>query len=359
MPKEERYSRGFPESSGGSVLCFYGIGLRRNLRDVFLVGHFHVVLVHDGVLHGGVNLGVTQNFLNLLDGHAFVNRPSRHSPAELVGMDGFEIQHAAHFAKADLHTADGKAVVGGEEGDEQRAVGVPAAFQVILEVDFRLGVEIHAALLVALAENDALSGFEIHILDVEADQLAHADSGGVKQVNHGQVAQGGATVPEIFNVLVGDDLLHGFFGFDFVDAAHGAFQNVVLLFQPREKTGNVPTNVVDGRFAAVPALLIIRQIFPHPFRRHFSNRQVHRGKKVLHRHFVILKCPRGTAFDGFGFQEKPQVFVVRGLSFRLLGAERLYQHFLKLFELRYVQNFSHFVRDCDDFFFHDWYLVFG
>ena len=29
------------------------------------------------------------------------------------------------------------------------------------------------------------------------------------------------------------------------------------LFQPREKTGNVPPNVVDGRFAAVPALLII------------------------------------------------------------------------------------------------------
>ena len=56
MPKEERYSRGFSESSGGSVLCFYGIGLRQNLSDVFLVGHFHVVLVHDGVLHGGVNL---------------------------------------------------------------------------------------------------------------------------------------------------------------------------------------------------------------------------------------------------------------------------------------------------------------
>ena len=110
------------------------MGLRQNLSDVFLVGHFHVVLVHDGVLHGGVNLGVTQNFLNLLDGHAFVNRPSCHGPAELVGVDGFEIQHAAHFAKADLHAADGKAVVGGEEGDEQRAVGVPAAFQVILEV---------------------------------------------------------------------------------------------------------------------------------------------------------------------------------------------------------------------------------
>lgn len=41
---------------GGSVLCFYGMGLRQNLSDVFLVGHFHVVLVHDGVLHGGVNL---------------------------------------------------------------------------------------------------------------------------------------------------------------------------------------------------------------------------------------------------------------------------------------------------------------
>lgn len=161
----------------GSVLCFYGMGLRQNLSDVFLVGHFHIVLVHDGVLHGGVDLGVAQNFLNLLDGHAFVNRPSRHGPAELVGVDGFEIQHAAHFAKADLHAADGQPVVGGEEGNEQRAVGVPAAFQVILEVDFRLGVEIHAALLVALAENDALSGFKIHILDVEADQLAHADSG--------------------------------------------------------------------------------------------------------------------------------------------------------------------------------------
>ena len=47
---------------GGSVLCFYGMELRQNLSDVFLVGHFHVVLVHDGVLHGGVNLRVAQNF---------------------------------------------------------------------------------------------------------------------------------------------------------------------------------------------------------------------------------------------------------------------------------------------------------
>lgn len=208
------------------------MGLRQNLSDIFLVGHFHVVLVHDGVLHGRVNLGVAEDFLNLLDGHALVNRPSCHGPAEFVGMDGFEIQHAAHFAKANLHAADGQPVVGGEEGDEQRAVGVPAAFQVIFEVDFRLGVEIHAALLVALAENDALSGFEIHILDVETNQLAHADSGGVKQINHGQVTKGGAAVPELFDVLVGDDLLHGFLGFDFVDAAHGAFQNVIFLFQP-------------------------------------------------------------------------------------------------------------------------------
>lgn len=151
--------------------------LRQNLSDVFLVGHFHVVLIHDGVLHGGVDLGVAQNFLNLLDGHAFVNCPSRHGPAELVGVDGFEIQHAAHFAKANLHAADGQPVVGGEEGDEQRAVGVPAAFQIILEVDFRLGIEIHPALLIALTENDALSGFKIHILNVEADQLTDADSG--------------------------------------------------------------------------------------------------------------------------------------------------------------------------------------
>lgn len=77
-------------------------------------------------------------------------------------------------------------------------------------MDFRLGIEIHAALFIALAENDAFSGFEIHILDVEADQLAHADSGGVKQVNHGQVAKAGAAVPELFDILVGDDLLHGF-----------------------------------------------------------------------------------------------------------------------------------------------------
>ena len=80
---------------------------------------------------------------------------------------------------------------------------------------------------------------------------------------------------------------------------------------------------------------------------------------MLDRHFVILKCPRGTAFDGLGFQEKPQVFVVRGLSFRLFGGERLYQHFLQLLELGDVQNFGHFVRDYDDFFFHDLYLVFG
>lgn len=56
------------------------------LADVLLVGAFDVALVDHGVLHGGIDLGVAQQALHLLDGHALVDGTGGEGAAEFVGM---------------------------------------------------------------------------------------------------------------------------------------------------------------------------------------------------------------------------------------------------------------------------------
>ena len=51
------------------------------------MGVLDVALVDDGILHGGINLGVTEDFLHLLDRHAFIDGAGGHGAAELVGVD--------------------------------------------------------------------------------------------------------------------------------------------------------------------------------------------------------------------------------------------------------------------------------
>ena len=58
---------------------------------VFSVGGFYVVLTDHGVLEGGVDLGMSEEMLNLLNGHSLINCLGGEGTAEFVGV---------HFVKA-------------------------------------------------------------------------------------------------------------------------------------------------------------------------------------------------------------------------------------------------------------------
>ena len=70
------------------------------------MGGFHIGLIHDGILHGGINLRVPEDFLNLLNGHSLINSTSGHSAPEFMRMDAIQTQSATQLTQTDFHTAD-------------------------------------------------------------------------------------------------------------------------------------------------------------------------------------------------------------------------------------------------------------
>ena len=144
-----------------------------------------------------------------------------------------------------------------------------------------------------------------------------------------------------------------------MDAAHGAFEDVILFFQPREKAGNIPAHIVDGHFAAVVDLLIFHQIPPDLFGGHLAQGRVHGLQQPLHGNAVILDGALRAALDFLGIKEQLQIFLVGNLLFLRFGfGKRLQQNLLQLFHLCNIQVLCHLVDDLHDFVFHIGALLF-
>ena len=121
-----------------------------------------------------------------------------------------------------------------------------------------------------------------------------------------------ATSAELFDIFVGDDRFHGLGCFNFMNASHRALQDVVFLFEPGKEAGDVPADIVNGRFAAVVNALVIDQILSNFFGRYFLDSRVDRSKEVPDGHLIILQGSFRAAFDLFGIQEHLHVFFVGG-----------------------------------------------
>ena len=85
------------------------------LADVLVVGAFDVALVDHSVLHGGVDLGVAEEALHLLDGHALVDGSGGEGAAKLVGVDLAHSQLTPKGAQATFYAADFQPLVGSQE----------------------------------------------------------------------------------------------------------------------------------------------------------------------------------------------------------------------------------------------------
>ena len=124
---------------------------------------FHVVLVDHGIMHGGVDFDVTEELLDLLDGHAFVDGHGGQCPAELVGMYPWHLGFFANLAQANFDTRDLQPTMRLSQRDEQGLVFVTAAVEVLLQMYLGAGIEIDDAFLVAFAEDDAFALVEVDI----------------------------------------------------------------------------------------------------------------------------------------------------------------------------------------------------
>ena len=77
------------------------------------MGLFDIVLIDNRILHGRINLRMTENLLNLLNGHAFVNGSGGHRAAELMRMDTVNAKRTPQDTQADFDAADLQAMVRG------------------------------------------------------------------------------------------------------------------------------------------------------------------------------------------------------------------------------------------------------
>lgn len=143
----------------------------------FSVRNLHIILIDHRILHGSVDFSVSQELLNLLDGHTFVYRTCCQRPSELMRMNFRNSQPPAKLAQTHLNTADFQSIVGTMQRNKQGGIFIGSAIQIISEVDFRPGIKVNGPFLTAFAKNYALSVLKINIVPIQMHQFANTHSG--------------------------------------------------------------------------------------------------------------------------------------------------------------------------------------
>lgn len=137
----------------------------------------HIVLVDHGIVHGGVYSRMPKELLHLLDGHALVDGMGGERPTEEVWVYAAETTALAEGADAGLDTGNREAGRPSRKGDEECRVRIITARYIGLEVALGAGVEVNRTLLVALAGDNALALAEVHVGDVDPNELSNPHAG--------------------------------------------------------------------------------------------------------------------------------------------------------------------------------------
>ena len=69
------------------------------------------------------------------------------------------------------------------------------------------------------------------------------------EIDDRQVSGMAALIPQALQILVSQSLFYKLSCFDFVDAAHRTFGNIVLILQPDEERRHNAPNIVYGHFS--------------------------------------------------------------------------------------------------------------
>lgn len=97
------------------------------------------------------------------------------------------------------------------------------------------GIKVNDTFLVPFAENNTFTLVEVDVLTVKFHQLAHTHTSGSQYVNDGKVADFGATVTELFDILIAQYLFYLCSGLNLVYSADGAFDDVIFFFKPSKE----------------------------------------------------------------------------------------------------------------------------
>ena len=138
-------------------------------------------------------------------------------------------------------------------------------------MNLRPSIKVYNAFLIAFTENDTFTLIKIDVRFIQQNHFTDTHSGRGQHINHCQITKFCAVVAHFFQVLI----CVGFFDvgcrFHLMDAANRAFQNIVLILQPREKTGQNSADIIYRHTAGLVLALIIRQIGTQILRLYMAN----------------------------------------------------------------------------------------
>ena len=185
----------------------------------------YVIVPDFGIDHGRVDIGMTEEPLHLLHGHAVMQQDGRNRVPEDVRGDPDRERPAGCLddpVKGILHGA-GRHVIGRafQRFEDVRGI-VRTGSEVRPKRDLRFRIEIGPAGYVAFAVFDEHGFlFPVDIVDPGVAEFRDTNAGGVQEIHHGFIPETVAGVAEIFQF----DTFHGFAGrlflFDGVDSADG------------------------------------------------------------------------------------------------------------------------------------------
>ena len=138
-----------------------------------------------------------------------------------------------------------------------------------------------------------------------------------------------------------------------MDAFHRAFEDIVLLFKPREKAGNIAADIVNSHIGAVVDFLIFRQIFTHFLGCDLPHRSCNCGYQMFNGLAVVFNCALRASLDSFRIKEHFEILRIADFSlFRSVLGEHLQNDLLQLLHLADIQILRHLVQYGHDLLFH-------
>ena len=209
---------------------------------------FDICIVGFRVDQGGVDLGMAQEALDLLDGHAGAKgRGGGGVPEDVrsdMGVDAGAVADPRDFI---LERFGCQRVRGLAEAYNQGRAIVRPGGEISAEGNQTLRIEIDRAALVAFAvADDGRAGIQIHVGNQQGRDLRHAAGRGVKEIYQAFFADGFAGGPHglqlhrrhgmALRVLVGDH----------ADAGCGIPLKVSFIRSPGEKAADHGPDVVQG-----------------------------------------------------------------------------------------------------------------
>lgn len=112
---------------------------------------------------------MTEQSLNLLDRHSFVDGTCCQGAPELMRVHAVHSELFTQFPKSALYSADTESAMRFTQRNEQGGGAVSSGCNVVPKMDFRSCIKVDWSLLVTFAKNNAFTTLKVYVSYIKLD----------------------------------------------------------------------------------------------------------------------------------------------------------------------------------------------